>query len=561
MDTLFNEIIVDNFAGGGGTSTGIYQATGRHVDVAINHSPSAIAMHEANHPKTEHYCESVYEVNPIEASKGMPVGLCWLSPDCTHFSKARSGKPVSKKIRGLAWVGVKWAALVKPRVMMLENVEEFCTWGPIDEATNQPCIIRKGETFEGFKLALSTGLGKDHPSWSDAYYSLFQFNTDLEEKLKIYKAIKHGCGYQVEFKELRACDYGAPTIRKRLFMIARRDGHPIIWPTPTHADKDNLAVKKGKLKPYRAAAECIDWTIPCHSIFLTKEEGRAVGVKRPLAENTMKRIFKGLKKFVIDANDPFFISTYYGPKSDGTGFDRGSKIDQPIGTVTSGGMRHALVAPYITKFNNGATGYKVDEPVHTITSGGKQKRAGTANNQGLITCNLVKHYGGGYNGSGNDIRTPLSTVTTTDHNALCTSHLIKYYGSEKDGASLNEPMHTVVSKDRFGLVKTFLKKHYEKENLAASNADPMFGLVNVNGSDYMIADIGMRMLQPRELFTAQGFPEDYIIDVGPNGKKATKAEQVARCGNAVPPQFSEALVRANLPEMCLNTNKQEQKSA
>jgi DNA (cytosine-5)-methyltransferase 1 len=296
-ESLFKEIIVDNFAGGGGTSTGIYQATGRHVDVAINHDPSAIAMHQANHPETRHYCESVWEVDPREAVNGMPVALCWLSPDCTHFSKSRGGKPVSKNIRGLAWVGVRWAATVKPRVIMLENVEEFCTWGPIDDETNLPCPIRKGETFEGYKLALTTGLGKNHPAWKDAYAQFFQYKTDVQEKLELYKAIKHGCGYQVEFKELVARDYGTPQSRKRLFMIARKDGNPIVWPKPTHGHPDSDAVKTGKLKPWRGAYECIDWSIPCHSIFLTKEEGRKVGARRPLAENTMARIFKGLKKY------------------------------------------------------------------------------------------------------------------------------------------------------------------------------------------------------------------------------------------------------------------------
>lgn len=560
MDHLFREIIVDNFAGGGGTSTGFFNATGRNVDVAINHSPSAIAMHEANHPDTEHYCESVYDVNPIDASKGQPIGLCWLSPDCTHFSKARSAKPVSKKIRGLAWVGVKWAALVKPRVIMLENVEEFCSWGPINEETNQPCMIRTGETFEGFKLALSTGLGKKHPAWKDVYHSLFEFNTNIKEKLTIFKAIKYGCGYDVEFNELRACDYGSPTIRKRLFMIARRDGHKIVWPQPTHGEPDSKDVKKGKLKPYRSAAECIDWNIPTYSIFLTKEEGKKVRVRRPLVDNTMQRIFKGLKKYVIDNSDPYFVSTYYGPKNDGSGFDRGSAYDQPVGTITAGGLRHALVQPFLTEHENASNQrvFNVKEPLRT------QMASVKGGHFALCTANLIQHYGGFYKGSGRDMHQPLPTVTANDHNALCTSHIIKMRNGNI-GSSMRAPMHTITSGGlHMGEVRAFLVKYYGNEQGGVNIKEPMhtvttkdrLGLVTVDGSDYIIADIGMRMLQPRELFTAQGFPQDYIIDIGPNGKKATKTEQVARCGNAVPPQFSEALIRANMPELCTHPLEQ-----
>lgn len=554
---LFREIIVDNFAGGGGTSTGFFNATGRHVDIAINHDPVAIAMHEANHPETEHYCESVWEVDPREAVKGRPVALCWLSPDCTHFSKARSGKPVSKKIRGLAWVAVRWAATVKPRVIMLENVEEFQTWGPIVDG--KPCPKNKGKEFRVFVNALKRQ------------------------------------GYKVEWKELRACDFGAPTIRKRLFMIARRDGQPIVWPKQTHGDPDSRAVKNKKLKPYRAASECIDWSEPCHSIFLTKEEGKKVGVKRPLVENTMKRIYKGLQKFVIENKDPFFISTYYGPQKDGKGYLRGSGINEPIGTITSGGLRHALVAPYLTehangshqrvfdtkeplrtqmasvkgghfalvapfmtKFNTGAVGYGINEPTHTVTAGGKQARPGTANTQGIIACNLVKHYGGGYNGNGNDVKKPLSTVTTTDHNALVSSHLIKMRNNNY-GSHIDNPMHTITSGGlHMGEVRAFLVKYYGTAT-GTSLKEPMhtivnkdrFGLVTVKGQDYIVADIGMRMLQPRELYRAQGFPDDYIIDPKVNGKKITKSQQVAKCGNSVPPQFSEALIKANLPELCI----------
>lgn len=468
---LFREIIVDNFAGGGGTSTGIYQATGRHVDIAINHDPDAIAMHAMNHPHTRHYCESVWEVDPREAVQGMPVALCWLSPDCKHFSKAKGGKPVSKEIRGLAWVAVRWAATVKPRVIMLENVEEFQTWGPILE-NGRPCPRHKGREFRAF-----------------------------------INAIKRQ-GYQVDWKELRACDYGAPTIRKRLFLIARRDGQPIRWPKPTHGDPNSPAVKRGKLLPWRTAAECIDWSIPAPSIFERT---------RPLAENTLRRIARGLQRFVIDNPDPFIVplrgTSAHHTATHGTG--------APLSTISAGGNHHALVTPFITEHANASSqrNMAAAEPLRTQCASVK------GGHFALVSAFLAKHYGGNYTGPGCDLRDPMHTVTVTDHHALVKAFLIKYYGNDKDGLQLREPLHTIPTRDRFGLV-------------------------TIRGTDYQIVDIGMRMLQPRELFTAQGFPTDYIIDRDADGNTITKTKQVARCGNAVPPAFSQALVRANLPELC-----------
>ncbi|MCF7821173.1 MAG: DNA cytosine methyltransferase, partial [Mariprofundaceae bacterium] len=244
MRMNFDELVIDNFAGGGGASTGIERAIGRPVDIAINHDPEALAMHAANHPHTLHLCESVWDVNPLEVTRGRPVGLVHLSPDCKHFSRAKGGKPVEKKIRGLAWVGIRWLVLTKPRLLTMENVGEFITWGPLVEGKDgkmRPCPKNKGREFNVFINAIR----------------------------------RHG--YNVEWKELRACDYGAPTIRKRLFLVARRDGEPIVWPEPTHCDPNSDAVKSGALKPWRTAAECIDWNIPCPSIFERK---------RPLAENT-----------------------------------------------------------------------------------------------------------------------------------------------------------------------------------------------------------------------------------------------------------------------------------
>ena len=400
------ELIVDNFAGGGGASTGIELATGRSVDIAINHDPAAIAMHRANHPSSKHYCENVWDVDPVEACAGRPVGLAWFSPDCKHFSKAKGGKPVEKAIRGLAWVAIRWAKLVRPRVIILENVEEFTTWGPLLD--NRPDPKRKGQTFRRFVHAL-----------------------------KRY-------GYRVEWNELRACDYGAPTIRKRFFLIARCDGQPIMWPEPTHGDPSTLFVASGILQPWRTAAEIIDWTIPCPSIY---------DRKKPLCENTMRRIARGLRKFVLEHPQPYIVDDH--------------------------------IAPFLIQY-------------HTEQSG-KEVR-------------------------GQALDKPLMTADSSNRYGLVTALLIKYYG-QGEGQSLREPLHTITAKDRFGLVI-------------------------VRGEPYQIIDIGLRMLTPRELFRAQGFPEDYIIDRDADGKHYPKSAQVARCGNAVPPPFAEALVRANLPEMC-----------
>ena len=414
---LFSEIIVDNFAGGGGASTGIELATGRIVDVAINHDTDAILMHRTNHPYTEHYQESVWDIDPIKVCRGRPVGLAWFSPDCKHFSKAKGGKPVEKSIRGLAWIVLRWAGKVRPKVIILENVEEFVTWGPVRKG--RPVKQKAGQTFQ---------------RWVSQLEAL---------------------GYTVEWKELKACDYGAPTIRKRFFCVARCDGRPISWPVPTHGDPKSQPVKSGKLKPWRTAAEIIDWSIPCPSIFERK---------KPLAENTMKRITRGLKKFVLDNPSPFIVQVNHG----GDGF-RGQDIHDPLQTVTAATMKGTNCGQF------------PDEPLQTITAGGL-------------------HFG--------EVR----------------AFLIKYYG-QGIGKDVKQPLDTVVSKDKFGLV-------------------------TVAGEQYQIADIGMRMLEPKELYAAQGFPPDYIIDRDFTGKAYPKSAQVARCGNAVCPPLAKALVAANLPEWC-----------
>ncbi|MFP2768091.1 DNA cytosine methyltransferase [Oceanisphaera sp. KMM 10153] len=506
---LFREIIVDNFAGGGGASTGIELATGRSVDAAINHDLAAINMHSMNHPDTKHYCESVWDVDPVEVAAGRPIGLAWFSPDCKHFSKAKGGAPVNKEIRGLAWVTLRWALKVRPRVMMLENVEEFQTWGPLVRDLKgelKPCPDRRGDTFRAFVAILTTGLSPREPGFLEACRFL-GVEYDLQAKLKMFK----GLGYQVEWKELRASDYGTPTIRKRLFMVMRCDGQPIKWPKPTHGDPNSKEVKRGKLKPWLTAADCIDWSIPCPSIFERK---------RPLAEKTLKRIGRGLKKFVIEAERPFIVDKW--------------------------------LAPIIARQFGNSTGHSMDVPMGTVTAGGGGKSQ-------LVAAFLAKHYGGNYTGPGASLEAPAPTVTTVDHNALVTSHLVKLRGTCQHGQPVTEPMPTVTAGGlHVGEVRAFLLKYYGT-NIGQPVDDPLqtittkhrFGLVTIQGQDYQIVDIGMRMLEPHELFAAQGFPTDYIIDVDPDGKRVTKEKQIARCGNSVCPPLAEALVRVNLPEMCV----------
>ncbi|NAX19032.1 DNA cytosine methyltransferase [Vibrio sp. V02_P2A34T13] len=494
---LKNEIVVDNFAGGGGASTGMELGLNRHIDIAINHDPAAIDMHKMNHPETKHYCESVWDVDPVEACAGRPVGLAWFSPDCKHFSKAKGNRPVDKNIRGLAWVAIRWAALVPVRIIMLENVEEFMTWGPVVEAEEgkfKPCPDRKGETFEAFVKVLTTGLEKQHPAWEEIRYA-------LGENFP-YEKLEKGLGYNVDYRVLHACDYGAPTIRKRFFLVARNDKQPIEWPVPTHGQKGS------GLMPYATAADIIDWSIPVKSIF---------GRKKPLAEKTMERIAKGLEKFVFGTDSPFvvncecaFIAKHY------TGVT-GSDLREPLATVTTTD-HNALVMAFMTKFRSGSVGYDIETPVHTITSGGEQKRPGTANTQALVTSHMVKLRGTNIGHATNE---PLHTISAGGlHLGEVRAFLIKYYGTSF-AEGCDTPIGTVTTKDRFGLV-------------------------TVHGEQYQIVDIGMRMLEPHELFAAQGFPSEYKITHNSQGKKISKASQVARCGNAVCPPVAQALVEANL---------------
>ncbi|WPO20685.1 DNA cytosine methyltransferase [Raoultella ornithinolytica] len=690
------ELIVDNFAGGGGASTGIEMAIGRSVDIAINHDENAVAMHRTNHPDTLHYCESVFDVSPAAATSGKPVGLAWFSPDCRHFSKAKGAKPVEKAIRGLAWIVIRWALDVGPRVMMLENVEEFKTWGPLLAAEMRPDPARVGETFKAFVGMLTKGIPADHPALVECCEFL-ELSTNSEQA----QSLIAGLGYDVDYRELRACDYGAPTIRKRFFMVMRRDGQPILWPQVTHGDPKSSVVQAGKLAPWRTAAECIDWSIAARSIF---------DRKKPLAENTLKRIARGIQRFVIDSADPFIVKCNHTTTRGKYDCFRGQSLDDPLQTITKT-HGYAIAVPHLTKFRTGATGQPVTDPIPTVTAGTSKRPGGNGHALGIVEAGLVpflagnggseyqakprpldkpahtilkesracivapviarqfggsighrvdepsatitaggggksqlvvptliqmgygerpgqaprvpgldkplgtvvagggkhavvgaflaKHYGGNYSGAGVGLDEPSHSVTTVDHHALVTaqivgvggragqsrprdvseplqtmttkadaaivsSHLVKLRGTCRDGQRADEPMPTITAGGQHvGEVKTTLAvEDYDEERaqqvlafLREYCGEDSTGLVDIDGVTFRIVDIGMRMLQPHELYRAQGFPEWYIIDRDYRGVKYSKDKQVARCGNAVPPPFAEALVRANLPEMCVN--KQE----
>lgn len=511
------ELIVDNFAGGGGASTGIELATGKSVDIAINHDPEAIRMHKANHPRTKHYCEDVWQVDPVKACKGHPVGLAWFSPDCKHFSKAKGGKPKDKFIRGLAWVACRWAGLVRPRVIMLENVEEFKTWGPLNRR-HHPIKAKQGKTFEKFVQQLQ----------------------DL--------------GYEVQFRELVAADYGAPTMRKRFFMIARCDGHPIIWPEPTHAPRDSEEVKAGLLKPYVGAYTQIDFSRPRPSIFDTSQEIKekyGIRAVRPLASKTMEWIARGLKKFVLDNPEPFIVPIGYGERKGQN--PRIHSIENPLPTIVGSG-KHYLCAPALIQYHSETAkgevrGQTIEDPIMTVDG---------SNRYGLVTSFLHKYYDGGYKGAGDSVENPLPTVTAWDHNSVVTANLIQM-NNHCDGRDIIDPLPTITAGDgHFGEVRAFLIKYYGNgsaeditEPLDTITSRDRFGLVTIQGVDYQIVDIGLRMLEPRELYGCQGFPDDYIIDHDFEGHTYPRSEQVRRCGNSVCPPLPAAMVRSNLPELCV----------
>lgn len=506
-------LIIDSFAGGGGASTGIELALGRSPDIAINHDAAALAMHEANHPDTLHLNSNVWKVNPTEACSGRQVALAWFSPDCKHHSKAKGGKPLKRNIRDLAWVVVYWAKTVRPQVILLENVEEFQDWGPLTKDM-KPCPERRGQTFN---------------FWA--------------EKLR-------RLGYRVDWRQLRACDYGAPTIRKRLFLVARRDGLPITWPQPTHGDPNSLEVRAGVLQPWRTAADIIDWSLPCPSIFSTSEEimqEHGLRAVRPLADATLRRIARGIRKFVLNAKEPFCVTygQHGGANRSGmkplhtitasakdqnalivptlvqTGYSerKGQKprapgLAKPLGTVVAGGGKHALIAAFLAQHNTGVTGRRADQPMSTLTT--------TGSHQQVVAAHLMNMHG--KDRSARDLTSPHPAICAGGkHGTLVAAFLQKYYG-QGEGQSACDPLHTLSTIDTFGLVT-----------------------VEIHGTTYAITDIGMRMLTPREQFRAQGFPESYIIDQGAGGRTLTGTEQVRMCGNSVCPPVAASLVQANAP--------------
>ena len=550
------ELVVDNFAGGGGASTGIELATGYSVDIAINHDPEAIKMHKVNHPNTKHYCENVWEVDPVKACKGHPVGLAWFSPDCKHFSKAKGGKPVEKNIRGLAWVVLKWAALVRPRVIMLENVEEFQTWGPCipirDKDTGRVIVSMVGR-HDREKNEPRTRVA-DPGEVVPVDRQIFQ--PDPKRSGQTYKKWRkqlEALGYEIDTKELVAADYGAPTMRKRFFMIARCDGKPIVWPEPTHGPADSEAVKAGLAKPYVGAYTQLDFSMPCPSIFDTsKEIKEKYGIRavRPLAQKTMDRIARGLKKFVLDNPEPFIIQCNHG------GERRQNDIKEPLPTITGKhgyGIVEPKIVPYMGTNTTNHPGGNCKNPIHTITTGNQQclisptliqyysetskdevrsqsiedpiMTVDGSNRYGLVTSFLHKYYDGGYTGAGDTVENPLPTVTSWDHNSLCAVNLIQM-NNHCDGRDVKEPIPTITAGDgHFGEVRAFLIKYYGqgtgqdvKEPLDTVTSRDRFGLVTINGTDYKIVDIGLRMLEPKELYGCQGFPDDYIIDRDYTGK-------------------------------------------
>lgn len=619
QESLVDEIIVDNFAGGGGASTGIELATGKRVAIAINHDPDAIRMHRTNHPYTEHLQASVWDVDPVAECRGRPVGLAWFSPDCKHFSKAKGAALVDRKIRGLAWITLRWAAKMRPRVIILENVEEFQTWGP----------VRRGKPVK--KLAGTT---------------FRKFISQLE-----------ALGYTVEFRELVAADFGAPTSRKRFYLIARCDGKPIVWPKPTHSKTGADGLPK-----WRSAAEIIDWNLPCPSVFASKAEiMERYGLKavRPLAKNTMRRIIRGVDKFTIRSGKPFIVQQKFQNAAQNiekplttvtavgahelckpllapvtvtnTSNSVGATVGEPMNTVrTGGGGGQMLVTPFLSECNHSGGGHiaPVGDAYKTITArhtGGivapsliqyhteqtESVRASglgvpintvdASNRYGLTCANLVEYYTGGrplditdamhtvtshdreavvaahiakyYGGTvGEKVEEPFPTVTAIDHNAVCADHVVKFKGDDV-GTSPAEPLPTVTasagkkracSGGTFAVCKAYLAKMHVGDELgywpeirALLNeycgytlAEDEVLLLEISGALYYIADIGLRMLSPRELYNAMGFPPDYIIDRDYEGNEYKKSAQVARCGNAVCPPMATALVRANLPEWC-----------
>lgn len=701
--SMTDERIVDSFSGGGGASSGIELATGRVVNVAINHDPDAILMHSINHPFTKHFQASVWDVEPEDAVDGAPVGLLWASPDCKHFSKAKGAPLVDRNIRGLSWIVVRWCLRAPPRVFIMENVEEIQTWGPLIPMTDQktgrpmkkvgkklvvskpgeevpkdqlsmvPDPARKGETFKGFVAILTDGISQYHPAFLECCEFL-HIATDSKEAQRMI----HGLGYDVDHWELVAADYGAPTSRKRFVMVGRRDGKPIRKPERTHAPADHPDVISGKLLPWRSAAEIIDWSLPCPSIFATKKEIKeqyGLEAVRPLADNTQRRVIRGVDKHTIQNAKPFIVPVGYGERHGQA--PRVHDVDKPLPTVVGTGKQY-LGEPKLTPFTvtntTNSVGGTANQPVHTVTSAGNQmfvepvltalgvecnhsgdghtadlrrpyKTITAKHTGGVCTANLIQYHTERTEAARvNSLDAALPTVDASNRYAVTTAHLTEYYGAGQS-PKLTEPLHTVVSHDREALTMPFLQPfhaggyhgkgnspdkpvntvtssggqslvtaqvaEFKGQDLGQSAGKPLrtitaswgqfadlrvqvvrygnggqiaraterterpYGywpeirallnkycgyslaedeilLLNIEGIWYYISDIGLRMLTPRELYNAMGFPPDYVIDfINPaTGKPYSKAAKVARCGNAVCPPMAEAVVRANLPEWC-----------
>ena len=655
FSTQDDEIVVDFFCGGGGAGTGLEMGLGRAVNVAKNHSPQAISMHTVNHPGAVHYTTDVFDGDPDTECGGKAVGWFHMSPDCTHHSQAAGGQPRKREIRNLSWIGLKWAGKKKPRVISLENVKQILQWGPLIakrcKATGRVVKLGGGVAAPGEVVPVHQQFLVPDPKRRGQTWAVF------------VAALQH-LGYVVEWRVLKACDYGAPTSRERLFMIARCDGQPIVWPEPPHAKHPAKGQKK-----WRTAAECIDWTIPSKSIF---------DRPKPLAPATLRRIAKGMKKFVIDAADPFIVpianwsgesvQSAHDPLRTVTSWPRGGSfamaspiiapathqgsdrvndpheplptvtcanrgeltlisptliqtgygeragqeprvpgLDQPLGTVVAGGVKHALAAAHLVKFRFAYEGKALNQPLPTITSGGNYQRpAGAAHAMGISTVFMAQMNGGFNATDAKSIEDPMTTVTNTgSQQQLVTANLVHLRGN-CDARDAGDPLHTIsAGGTHHGLVTAFMERQFGasvgqgmdepaptitaggggKSSLVEFQLSPeveagalrvaaflisYYGTENVSGADepaptittkdrlglvtvtikgtpYVIVDICLRMLQPAELYKAQGFPADYIISHGANGKPFTKTQQVHMCGNSVSPPPMAALAQANDP--------------
>jgi len=539
---IHDKLIVDLFAGGGGMSVAMEMAWGRSPDIAINHDDDALSMHRVNHPQTRHFVADVFEVCPRGATQGRPVGWLHLSPDCTHHSQARGGQPRDRKIRALAWVGYRWAGQVRPDVISLENVKQFRQWGP---------LIAKRCAKTGRVLKLDGSVAEPGERVPVQQQYLVPDPRRIGRTFRAFVRRLEALGYEVQFRTICAADFGGHTTRERLFMIARRDGRPIVWPASTHA-----RCPTGGLQRWKPAAECIDWSIPCPSIFERT---------RPLAEATMRRIARGIVRHVLQAREPFFLTEHANASA-----ARTWSADEPLRTQCAAikGGHFALVAPYLMQANGGfntTPGHDLRRPMSTITNTGSQQQLVAAHlvhlrgncdardaaeplrtvsaggeHHGIVTAHLVTNTSGH---PGADVRHPIPTVTTGSHHGIveCTlspeqtegakrvaAFLMRYYGEGGQWSDARDPMTTITTRDRMALVT-----------------------VTIRGTPYVVVDIGLRMLTPRELYRAQDFPEDYIIDRGHDGRIFSKATQVRMVGNAVDPLMAVNFLRLNAPALAV----------